>query len=146
MVPALGGPPLAYIAGTSRSQTAFRMKKIVLGLPLENSPFLAVSPSSAVLPPFHPRASLSPSRFRTSPHKLRCQLCNPGGWEVVLPFRICKTLRSGESTEGLSPRFPLREPARHGRRSHHRDSDGSLGTSSRVRGVLSPDLGLMGTN
>lgn len=40
--------------------------------------------------------------------------------------------------EGLSTGYPFRESARRGRSSRR---DGSLGTLSRVRGVLSPDLG-----
>lgn len=73
------------------------------------SPFFsfAVSSSSSIFPPLHTLLSSSPTRFRTSRHKLQRQLCSLRGWELLLPFGICKTLWSGKSMEGLSPRFPL---------------------------------------
>lgn len=59
--------------------------------------------------------------------------------------QICKTLRSGESTEGLSARVSFPELAWCGCR-HGCENCPGLGTPSRVRGVLSPGLGWMGTN
>lgn len=59
--------------------------------------------------------------------------------------QICTTLRSGESTEGLSASVSFPEPAWCGCRRGWEGCTG-LGTPSGVRGVLSPGWGWMGTN
>lgn len=134
-------PPLASTSGTSGSQIGFRVKKMVSrSSTRKNSLLLSLH--------LHPSSSLDAHSRPLTPRDLG----HPGtnfsanfatgaeGW-FWLSSRICETLRSGESTEGLSLPVPLRESARRGR-----ESCTGWGTSSRVCGVLSPDLGLMGTN
>lgn len=109
-------PPLETSPG-ARSSDLSEPKRLpaeeegLKDLPLEKLPTppfsFAVSSSSSIFPPLHTLLSSSPTRFRTSRHKLQRQLCSLRGWEILLPSGICKTLWSGKSTEGLSPRFPL---------------------------------------
>lgn len=105
------GDLLACIARTSRAKQASRVKKMVSWtFHSENSLLLAVSPSHLHPPrPSAQPAFPSPSRLRTSRRKLQRQLRRGCGCKASFPIsQICKTLRSGESTEGFSARvsFP----------------------------------------
>ena len=145
--PPLGDLPWRASPGPLEPNTLPGEEDGFTDLPLKNTPFFSLCLH------LHPSSRLSAHSLSPYPRDLGRPGANfsanfATGADERLGFRIsqiCKTLRSGESTEGLSARVPFPEPARRGCR-RGRESCTGLGTSSPVRGVLSPDLGLMGTN
>lgn len=102
-----GRPPWRVSPEPLELNRVSRVKKIgFMDLPLRK-------PSSRRVPshlhppaPPHSRFPLPPSTLRTSRRKLQRQLRRGCGCKASLPAsQICKLLRSGESTEGLSARL-----------------------------------------
>lgn len=117
-----------------------------MDLPLRKLPSRRVSVSS---PSSRPSAQpLSPPPRDSGRPGANFSANFAAGADARLRFpisQICKTLRSGESTEGLSARVSFPELAWCGCRRDCENGPG-LGTRGRVRGVLSPGLGWMGIN
>lgn len=138
-------------ARTSQSHRGFRLKKKVClkDLPLEKLPpppfFLLLSL------PLHPSSRLSTLSCPLPPRDLGHPGTNfSANFAACAAGSFCSLLGSvklcgvGSPWRGFLPASLCRESARNGR--HGRLGDENSGASSPVLGVLSPYLGLMGTN